>query len=209
MILLASGLDSKVLVLNKLYTALRVVSGRRAFTLLANHVAEIISVESGNYVSYDLTSWYDASEYQRAHEHEVHDWVTTPRLVIAVPKIIRLLGYDRFPREQVKLNRRNIYSRDANQCQYCGHFFSTKELTLDHVVPRVQGGENSWANLVCACVRCNARKGGRTPAQARLHLIRPPIKPKRNPAIALRLGSPKYQSWRAFLDEAYWTIELE
>jgi 5-methylcytosine-specific restriction endonuclease McrA len=207
--LLVSGLDSKVLVLNKVYTALRVVSGRRAFTLLANNVAEVISVESGNYVSYDLANWVDAAEYQRAHEHEVHDWVTTTRLVIAVPKIIRLLGYDRFPREQVKLNRRNVYARDANQCQYCGASFSTKELTLDHVLPRVQGGDNSWTNLVCACVRCNAKKGGRTPTQARMKLIRAAIKPKRNPAIALRLGSPKYQSWKAFLDEAYWTIELE
>lgn len=206
---LVSGLDSKVLVLNKLYTALRVVNARRAFTLLTRDVAEVISVEAGNYISYDLVTWADASEYQRAHEHEVHDWVTTPRLVIAVPKIIRLLGYDRFPREQVKLNRRNIYARDANQCQYCGKYYSTRELTLDHVVPRVQGGANSWTNLVCACVKCNAKKGGRTPAQARMTILRPAIKPKRNPAIALRLGSPKYQSWKAFLDEAYWTIELE
>jgi 5-methylcytosine-specific restriction endonuclease McrA len=109
----------------------------------------------------------------------------------------------------VKLNRRNIYARDHSQCQYCGKTFSTKELTLDHVVPRVQGGENSWTNLVCACVRCNARKGGRTPAQARMKLIREPVKPRRNPAITLRLGSPKYQSWKAFLDEAYWTVELQ
>ncbi len=204
-----TGLDSKVLVLNKLYTALRVVNARRAFTLLQREVAEVISVEEGNYVSYDLTSWEDASEYQRAHEHEVHDWVTTTRLVIAVPKIVRLLGYDRFPKEMVKLNRRNIYARDANQCQYCGAYFPTRELTLDHVLPRVQGGSNSWTNLVCACVKCNARKGGRTPSQARMKLIRAAVKPKRNPAIALRLGSPKYQSWRTFLDEAYWTIELE
>ncbi|MSR70177.1 MAG: HNH endonuclease [Phycisphaerales bacterium] len=204
-----TGLDSKVLVLNKLYTALRVVNARRAFTLLQREVAEVISVEAGNYVSYDLMSWQDASEYQHAHEHEVHDWVTTTRLIIAVPKIVRLLGYDRFPKVQVKLNRRNIYARDGNQCQYCGAYFSTRELTLDHVLPRVQGGTNSWTNLVCACVKCNARKGGRTPTQARMKLIRAAVKPKRNPAIALRLGSPKYQSWKTFLDEAYWTIELE
>jgi len=206
---LSCSLDSKVLVLNKMYTALRVVSGRRAFTLLAKEAAEVISVEDGSYVAYDLTSWADAAEYQRAHEHDAHDWVTTTRIVIAVPKIIRLLGYDRFPREQVKLNRRNIYARDANQCQYCGKHFSTRELTLDHVIPRVQEGTNSWDNLVCACVSCNARKGGRTPAQAHMKLIRPAVKPRRNPAIALRLGSPKYQSWKNFLDEAYWTVELE
>jgi hypothetical protein len=76
------------------------------------------------------------------------------------------------------------------------------------VVPRVQGGLNTWDNLVCACVRCNARKGGRTPTEAGIRLIRPAVRPKRNPAIAVRLGSPKYQSWKAFLDEAYWTIDL-
>ena len=192
-----------------MYTALRVVNGRRAFTLLAKEVAEVISVEAGTYVAYDFSSWAEASDYQRAHECDVHDWVTTTRLIIAVPKIIRLLGYDRFPREQVKLNRRNIYARDGNQCQYCGRHFSTRELTLDHVIPRVQEGTNSWANLVCSCVSCNAKKGGRTPTQAHMKLIRTPIKPKRNPAIALRLGSPKYQSWKTFLDEAYWTVELE
>jgi len=205
----ASVLDARVLVLNKLYSAVRVVDARRAFTLLCKGAAEVVNVEAGSYVSYSLNSWAEAAEFQRAFEHEEHDWVTTPSIVMAVPKIIRLLGYERLPREPVKLNRRNIYARDQNRCQYCGKHFSTKELTLDHVVPRVQGGENSWTNLVCACVRCNARKGGRTPNQARMKLIRDPVKPRRNPAITLRLGSPKYQSWKAFLDEAYWTVELQ
>jgi 5-methylcytosine-specific restriction endonuclease McrA len=171
-------------------------------------VAEVISVENGSYINYNLASWVDAAEFQQQYEQDAHDWLQTTRIVIAVPKIIRLLGYDRFPKEQVKLNRRNIYARDSNRCQYCGKHFSTKELTLDHVVPRVQGGGNSWENLVCACVRCNARKGGRTPSEAGIRLIRPAVKPRRNPAIAVRLGSPKYQSWKAFLDEAYWTVEL-
>jgi len=205
---LASALDARVLVLNRLYGAIRVVDARRAFTLLCKEVAEVISVENGNYINYNMTSWVEASEFQQQFEHDQHDWVRTTRIVIAVPKIIRLFGYDRFPKEQVKLNRRNIYARDTNRCQYCGKHFSTKELTLDHVVPRVQGGGNTWENLVCACVKCNARKGGRTPLQAGIALIRPPIKPRRNPAIAVRLGSPKYQSWKAFLDEAYWTVEL-
>ncbi|MFM8698372.1 MAG: HNH endonuclease [Phycisphaerales bacterium] len=185
------------------------VDARRAFTLLCKGAAEVVNVEAGSYVSYSLTSWAEAAEFQRAFEHEDHDWVTTPSIVMAVPKIIRLLGYERLPREPVKLNRRNIYARDQNRCQYCGKHFSTQELTIDHVTPRVQGGMNTWENLVCACVRCNARKGGRTPNQARMKLIRDPVKPRRNPAITLRLGSPKYQSWKAFLDEAYWTVELQ
>ena len=205
---LASGLDARVLVLNRLYGAIRVVDARRAFTLLCKEVAEIVSVENGTYVNYSLRTWAEAAEFQREFEQEQHDWIRTPSLVMAVPKIIRLLGYDCFPKEQVKLNRRNIYARDGNRCQYCGRHFPTKELTLDHVVPRVQGGLNTWDNLVCACVKCNARKGGRTPSEAGIKLIRPAVRPRRNPAIALRLGSPKYQSWKAFLDEAYWTVEL-
>jgi 5-methylcytosine-specific restriction endonuclease McrA len=205
---LASALDARVLVLNRLYGAIRVVDARRAFTLLCKQVAEIVSVENGTYVNYSLQSWAEAAEFQREFEHEQHDWIRTPSVVMAVPKIIRLLGYDRFPKEQVKLNRRNIYARDGNRCQYCGKHFPTRELTLDHVVPRVQGGLNTWDNLVCACVKCNARKGGRTPTEAGIRLIRPPIRPRRNPAITVRLGSPKYQSWKAFLDEAYWTIDL-
>jgi 5-methylcytosine-specific restriction endonuclease McrA len=208
MIAAASPLDAKVLVLNRVYAVIRVVDARRAFSLLSKQVAEVIAFENGAYRNYDFETWADLGTLQQQFEAEEHDWVRTTRVVIAVPKIIRVLGYDRLPQEGVKLNRRNIYARDGNRCQYCGRSFSTRELTLDHVVPRVQGGENSWTNLVCACVKCNARKGGRTPGQAGMKLTRAPRQPRRNPAITLRLGSPKYQSWKAFLDEAYWTVEL-
>ncbi len=201
-------LEEKVLVLNRLYTAIRVISARRAFTMLFKEAAEIISVEDGRYVNYDLESWTEIAELQRQFEPDAHSWVRTPRLQIAVPKIIRLFGYDRLPRQEVKLNRRNLYARDGNRCQYCGRQFPTRELTVDHVTPRVLGGQHSWTNLVCACVKCNARKGGRTPQQARIKLIRKPAKPRRNPVITLRLGEARYRSWKAFLDDAYWTVEL-
>ncbi len=203
------ALNEKVLVLNRYYTAIRVINARRAFTMLCKPVAEIISVEDGQYITYDLESWTEIAELQRQFEPDAHSWVRTPQLHIAVPKIIRLFGYDRLPRQEVKLNRRNLYARDGSHCQYCGKTFPTRELTIDHVVPRVLGGNHSWTNLVCACVRCNARKGGRTPAQANMWLIRKPIKPRRNPAITLRLGEARYRSWKAFLNEAYWTVELK
>jgi 5-methylcytosine-specific restriction endonuclease McrA len=205
----AAVLDEKVLVLNRMYTAVRVVSARRAFTMLCKQAAEVIAFDDGRYINYDFESWAEMSELRKQFEREQHDWVRTARIEIAVPKIIRLLGYDRFPKQMVKLNRRNLYARDNNRCQYCGKHFATKELTLDHVIPRVQGGEHTWENLVCACVKCNARKGGRTPHQAHMHLVRHPVRPKRNPSIMLRLGSAKYQSWKAFLDDAYWTVELK
>jgi len=200
-----AALDEKVLVLNRLYTAVRVVSARRAFTMLCKQAAEVIAFDDGKYFNYDFESWTEVSEFRRQFEPDAYDWVRTARIHIAVPKIIRLLAYDRFPKQQVKLNRRNLYARDGNKCQYCGKHFSTKELTLDHVMPRV----HTWQNLVCACVKCNAKKGGRTPDQAHMHLVRKPVRPKRNPSIMLRLGNAKYQSWKAFLDEAYWTVELK
>ncbi|RMH14639.1 MAG: HNH endonuclease [Planctomycetota bacterium] len=202
------GLDAKVLVLNKVYFALRVISARRAFALLVRDAAEIIHVEEGRYYNYSLTSWLEVSELQRQFEPDAHDWVRTVRMHIAVPRVIRLLGYDRIPDQGVKLNRRNLFARDRNRCQYCGRSFTTSELSIDHVIPRAQGGPDTWENLVCACLRCNARKGGRTPEQAGMRLVRPPVRPKRNPLISVRLGSDKYASWKAFLDEAYWSVEL-
>ena len=103
------------------------------------------------------------------------------RFELAVPRIIRLLFYDRLPRQAVKFNRRNIFARDRNRCQYCGKRFPTSELSLDHVVPRSRGGEATWENIVCCCVKCNVRKGGRTPEEAGMKLITEPVKPKRSP----------------------------
>jgi len=77
------------------------------------------------------------------------------------------------------------------------------------VVPRSAGGRATWENVVCCCVGCNVRKGGRTPRLAGMRLIVPPIKPKRSPVIQLRLTSAKYASWKAFLDAAYWNVELK
>lgn len=204
-----SALNAEVLVLNKAWSPVHVTSARRAFALLLREMAEVIDVNDGAYTGHDFESWAALSRSREHFTTHPHDWVRTVRMHLAVPKVIRLLGYNRLPRQGVKLNRRNIFARDRNQCQYCGQHFSTSELSLDHVKPRSQGGENSWINLVCCCTGCNARKGGRTPTQSRMHLIREPVKPKRNPAVSLRLSSDKYASWRAFLDHAYWSVELK
>lgn len=209
----ATALNSHVLVLNKLWMAIRVVDARRAFTMLFKDLAEVIRVDDGSYTAYDFENWADASEaahrdYEGIAAHE-YEWVRTVRMQIAVPKVIRLLGYEKLPQQGVKLNRRNIFARDRNRCQYCGQHFNTSELSLDHVVPRSQNGQSTWTNLVCCCVRCNAKKGGRTPLQARMKLITTPQKPRRNPVLGLRLGADKYASWKQFLDQAYWSVELK
>lgn len=202
------SLHEKVLVLNRGYAAIRVISARRAFTLLCRKAAEIISIEDGHYLNYGLHDWMDVADLQREFEPELHRWIQLPTFKVAVPKIIRLLMYDKFVKPEVRLTRRNLYARDKNKCQYCGKRFPATELTLDHIVPRVQGGSNSWSNLVCACLRCNTRKGGRTPKQARMQLIRTPYKPAKCESQRVRVGSAQYESWKSFLNNAYWTVEL-
>ena len=203
-------LESSVLVLNKMFMAVHVIGVRRAFCLLCKGQAEVVSVEDGQYLSFDFESWAELSAYRSKHFRESHeDWVRTPTLEIQAPRVVRLLDYDKVPRQTVKFNRRNIFARDHNQCQYCGRKFTTNELSLDHVSPRSQGGGTTWENIVCACVECNVRKGGRTPRQANMTLIRKPEKPKRSPMLNVKLSQKKYETWQSFLDNAYWSVELK
>ncbi|MFN8858649.1 MAG: HNH endonuclease, partial [Planctomycetaceae bacterium] len=184
---------------------------RRAFCLLCKDLAEVVSVENGGYATYNFQSWREASEFKAQVEgkREHDDWIRAVNFEIQVPRVIRLLSYDLFPRNIVKFNRRNIFLRDENRCQYCGHKYSTQQLSLDHVIPRSQGGQTNWENIVCACLRCNVRKGGRTPYQAGMKLYKKPVKPKRSPMLSHQLTIVKYESWKQFLDEAYWNVELE
>lgn len=207
----ASGLNASVLVLNRHYMAVHVVGVRRAFGLLINCLAEVIHIEDGTYTNYDFESWREISELQKHFkEQSPHDdWIRSVNFEVRVPRVLRLLHYDRLPKQKVRLNRRNIFARDANLCQYCGKRFATSELSLDHIVPTCRGGETSWENLVCACVRCNVRKGGRTPQEAGMKLIKKPVRPKRSPMLTIKLGNPKYASWKNFLDNAYWSVDLK
>ncbi len=205
-----SPLEASVLVLNKLFMAVHIISVRRAFCLLCKDLAEVVSLEDGQFATYDFSTWRELSAYRSAHfRQEEDDWVRTVDSEIQVPRVIRLLDYDKLPKQTVKFNRRNIFARDNNQCQYCGRKFPTSELSLDHVTPRSQGGQSTWDNIVCACVNCNVRKGGHTPKQAHMSLIRKPEKPKRSPVINIKLTQRKYQSWQSFIDNAYWSVELK
>lgn len=200
--------------LNAHYMALRVVSARRAFTLLFKRddarqpLVEVVSWEQGQYVSYNYDDWAEFSIIKRQLGANGDDWVRTVRYDVAVPRIIRVLGFCRIPKREVKFNRRSVFARDDHTCQYCGRRFGASFLSLDHVVPRSRGGATSWDNIVCACRKCNVRKGGRTPAEANVRLIRRPRKPRRNPVVTARLSNERYASWRHFLDAANWDIDF-
>jgi 5-methylcytosine-specific restriction endonuclease McrA len=199
-------LSSSVLVLNRLYMAVHIVNVRRAFCLLFREIAEVIHLEEGQFANYSFQTWQEISELRADYKKPHEDWIRAVGFEIQVPRVIRLLIYDRLPKQHLHLNRRNVLARDEHMCQYCGRHYPTHQLSLDHIIPRSRGGETTWENVVCACLNCNIRKGGRTPHEARMKLARHPTRPKRNPLLALKLNNPKYEMWRTWLDGVYWEI---
>ena len=191
------ALESSVLVLNKFFAAVHIVNAKKAFAMLCKESAEVVSIDDGQYNSYDFTSWVDVSVFKAECElpnEDRYESIKTFSLEVRVPKIIRLVVYDKLPKATVKFNRKNIFARDKNRCQYCGKKVPTSELSLDHVIPRTQGGTSNWKNIVCACTNCNKHKGGRRPEEAGMKLICKPVKPNHCPLIQLKLGSNKYNS---------------
>ena len=206
------ALESSVLVLNKFFAAVHVVNAKRAFAMLCKESAEVVSIDDGQYNLYDFSSWVDVSTFKAECElpdDDRYESIKTFSLEVRVPKIIRLVVYDKLPKATIKFNRKNIFARDKNRCQYCGKKVPTSELSLDHVIPRTQGGTSNWKNIVCACTNCNKHKGGRRPEEAGMKLICKPVKPNHCPLIQLKLGSNKYNSWKQFLNNAYWSVPLE
>jgi len=195
-------LDGGVLVLNRVYRPVHVTTVRRAFTLLYDGAARALDEE---FRLFDFPSW--AALGAAAH----HDTVGTVDRRIRVPRVIVLLVYEHLPRSRVRFSRFNIYARDDDTCQYCGRRFRRAELNLDHVVPRSRGGATSWENVVCSCIACNLRKGGRTPEEAGVKLLRAPGRPRWTPLFRSAARRALRAEWRPFLtvaDAAYWNVEL-
>src|SRR5271157_4204189 len=141
-----------VIVLNAGYEFMGLVSWQRAMLLLFNGKVEVVK---------------DSARIVR-----------TVSRTFRIPAVIRLIKFIRqIYRREVPFSRKNILIRDAHVCQYCGREFSSGDLTIDHIIPKVQGGANEWTNVVACCRSCNIRKGGRTPRQAGMHLVRQPFKP--------------------------------
>ena len=116
---------------------------------------------------------------------------------VKLPSVVRLLKWAGGRRRGVRFSRENVYTRDKGRCQYCRKRLTRPESTYDHVKPRAQGGKTRWENIVIACVVCNQRKGGRTPAQAGMHLGQVPVKPKSLPET-LRLTFTRSQTPKAW-----------
>ena len=197
----SSAMQASVLALNRHFVPVHLFSSPRAFCLLCKGMAEVVHVEEGRFATLDFEAWREHSQLKLElglrEPHE--DWIQAVHFEIEVPRVIRLLKYERVPRNTVKYNRRNVFLRDEHRCQYCDRRFSVQRLSLDHVMPRSRGGPDTWENVVCACLTCNVRKGGRTPQEAGMRLLREPVRPKRNPLVARHLMLRKYAAWKAFI----------
>jgi 5-methylcytosine-specific restriction endonuclease McrA len=143
-------LNRLVLVLNASYEPVNVCTARRAMKLICKGHA-VVEVPSACMVH-------------------------AGRLDFPLPSVIRLLQYKRVPRFKRSVSRKGILLRDRNTCQYCGAVLPSRDLTLDHVIPRSRRGESVWENLVASCFPCNNRKGSRTPAEAGMALAKPPAR---------------------------------
>ena len=198
-----SFLNQHVLVLNRLWQAVNVCTARRALTLLfEGHAQVVLDDAAGDFHTFSFSQWRDFSAQQPHPET-----IATVSFKIRIPRVILLVMFDRLPKKEVKFTRHNIFERDRNTCQYCGQVFDRKDLNLDHVIPRDRGGPTTWENIVCSCVRCNTQKANRTPQEAALHLVRKPKRPKWRPFVQVNLGV-QHDSWKHFLDLAYWNVEL-
>ncbi len=199
-----STLNQHVLVLNRLWQAVNVCTVRRALTLLfQGHAQAVFNAPDGTFHTYNFQEWRDFS--RREPDGEA---VATITFRIRVPRVILLLVYDRLPKKEVTFTRHNIFERDKNTCQYCGRVCDRQDLNLDHVIPRERGGPTTWENIVCSCIECNTQKANRTPQEAGMHLIRKPKRPKWRPFVQINLSLHQHDSWKHFIDLAYWNVEL-
>lgn len=159
----------RTLVLDSTYFPVRIVTWQKAMILLFTGRAEIVTE-------------YDERKI-RGVSH-----------TFSLPKILRL--YSRHKSSKlVRFSRHNIFWRDNFTCQYCHNKFSASQLTLDHVLPQSRGGKNSWENVVSACSPCNTKKSDKLPHEARMKLLKKPVRPKWSPQICLRLKKDDPEEW--------------
>ena len=124
--------------------------------------------------------------------------IHSQRLSFPAPVVVRLLYYVHVPHNlPMPLSRRAILLRDGFTCQYCGSQPGREHLTIDHIMPRSRGGHTDWENTVAACGACNRKKANRTPEEANMKLLRPPVRP-RFWAMALMMV-PSNDAWRKYL----------
>ncbi|MBX3473981.1 MAG: HNH endonuclease [Planctomycetes bacterium] len=189
-------LDRSVLVLNKSWIPIAITTVKRSFSLVFQDHALIVHPDT--YEMHDFETWLLDNSAVSDHATPDRDgWLRTANLLIRIPEVIVLGRYNGVPRRELVFSRRNIYRRDNFECQYCGTRPGLKHLSIDHVVPVSKNGQTTWENCVVACIRCNTRKGNRTPDQAQMPLRCRPGKPTWNDGVGQGESVPT--SWARFV----------
>ncbi|MDF1826527.1 MAG: HNH endonuclease [Verrucomicrobiales bacterium] len=192
-----NALSSQVLVLNRLWQPVNICDVKRAVSLLFVGHADVVDTDKeAGFQTHDADSWMSHSESYKGSEvlHSVSHQ-------LRIPSIIVLTHYDRLPKQDLKFCRQTVFERDKFTCQYCGEKFENHELNLDHVIPRQKGGETSWENVVCSCIRCNTRKANKLPAQANMRPLNEPRKPRWRPFfLQASVQRIAHTSWKHFIE---------
>lgn len=194
---MGTGLNHRVLILNRLWQAVNIVGVQRSFSLLLQDHAQAIYTGDGSFRMLDSAAWLELSEIDTPHENEA--CIQTVRMRIRVPKVLLLRDYDQLPVQEIRFSRETLFERDKYCCQYCGNYYEDVHLNMDHVIPRDRGGRTSWENIVTSCIKCNTRKANRLPHQAGMHLIRKPERPKWRPFISSLIGQDYDSDWDHFI----------
>jgi 5-methylcytosine-specific restriction endonuclease McrA len=194
-----------VLVLNKNFFAIQITSWQRALRLVYTDRASVVDEE---YRTYSFNDWCELSKCLKDNPS---GFIYTPNFKIAIPDVISLKYYDRIPFKEMKFTRKNIYELYGYRCCYCGKKFSSKELNLDHIIPRSRGGKSDWKNVVTSCINCNLKKGNSLPEEKGMKLVIKPTKPtySSNLTIVMKNIFKVKTSWQKFIDNIYWNIELD
>jgi 5-methylcytosine-specific restriction endonuclease McrA len=197
---MANHLSLPTLILNSSWQPISVASVRHAIVKVTSGLASILEPEFNNL--HDIESWMELIVPENQEGIALpHDGQ------MRIPEIIVLKNYNRFPRRDVKLTRRNLLVRDGFRCQYTGRIVSASEATIDHVFPASRGGKLTWENAVISCIEANRRKADRTPEEAGMKLLRSPRKPEWSPIYSrfsrLTSASKVPQSWRNFISEKW------
>ena len=188
----------RILVLNRLWQPVNIVGVKRGFSLLCQDYAQVIHTSEGTFEILDFGNWVTFSEEYPPTNPS--DSIQTVRLSLRIPKVLLLRIYDRLPIHEMKFNRQNLFERDGFRCQYCTRAFLSKDLNLDHVIPRDRGGKTSWENVVTSCIRCNSRKGNRLPHEAGMRLVRRPQRPRWRPFVSSLAEDRCDDSWIQFMN---------
>ncbi|MCD6050026.1 MAG: endonuclease [Verrucomicrobia bacterium] len=185
-----------VLVLNRNWQAIHVRTPAEAFCQMATGAATALEIEGEEYIR--PVTW---TEWITLPVREQDQAVQTVRGQIRVPTVVVAVNFDRVPKKRPKLCAKTIRERDGNRCQYTGRELRPDEGSLDHVLPRSRGGQDTWENLVWSAKDVNTRKGNRLPHEAGLKLLSVPRAPKEQLVTALIRNSHSIPEWRLFLNE--------